>query len=54
MRLTIAQQWAGNGFNLRIGAGPEYSMISGKDLDSEVINASGWLPAADLAVYWIL
>jgi hypothetical protein len=54
MRLTLAQQWAGNGFNLRVGAGPEYSMISGKDLDSEDISASGWLPAADLALYWIL
>ena len=54
MRLTLSQQWSGYGFNLRVGAGPEYSMISGKDLDSEDISASGWLPAADLSLYWIL
>ena len=54
MRLTLSQQWAGNGFNLRVGAGPEFSIIDGVDLDSEVIKTSGWLPAADLALYWIL
>jgi hypothetical protein len=54
MRATLAQQWAGDGFNLRIGAGPQYAMFSGQDLDGEEIKTAGWLPAADFAIYWIL
>lgn len=54
MRLTIAQEWASDGFHLRIGGGPQYALLSGQDLDGEKIEAAGWLPAADFAVYWIL
>ncbi|MEI6397924.1 MAG: hypothetical protein WCO71_04045 [Pseudomonadota bacterium] len=54
MRFTLAQQWNANGFNLRLGGGPQYSMLSGKDLDGEDIKTAGWLPAADFAMYWIL
>jgi hypothetical protein len=54
VRLTLAQQWSADGFNLRLGGGPQYSMLSGKDLDGEDIKAAGWLPAADFAIYWIL
>jgi hypothetical protein len=54
LRLTLAQQWTADGFNLRVGGGPQYSMLSGKDLDGEDIKAAGWLPAADFAIYWVL
>ena len=54
VRMTLAQQWAADGFNLRLGAGTQYSILSGNDLDGEKINDSGWLPAADFAMYWIL
>ena len=54
MRLTLAQQWNADGFNLRLGGGPQYAMLSGKDLDGEDIKTAGWLPAADFAMYWIL
>jgi hypothetical protein len=52
-RLTLAQHWAADGLNLRLGAGPQYSVLSGKDLDDKPINANRWLPAADLAIYWV-
>jgi hypothetical protein len=52
-RLTVAQHWTADGLNLRLGAGPQYSILSGHDLDDKPINATRWLPAADLAVYWI-
>lgn len=52
-RLTVAQHWTTDGLNLRLGAGPQYTILSGKDLDDEPLNATRWLPAADLAVYWI-
>jgi hypothetical protein len=52
-RITLAQHWVADGLNLRLGAGPQYSILSGRDLDDQPINATRWLPAADLAVYWI-
>ena len=52
-RITLAQQWTADGLNLRLGAGPQYAVLSGKDLDDEPINASRWMPAADLAIYWV-
>lgn len=52
-RLTLAQHWTADGLNLRLGAGPQYSVLSGKDLDEKPINATRWLPAADLAIYWV-
>jgi len=54
VRLTLAQHWSTDGFNLRLGAGPQYAVLSGKDLDDENVNASGWLPTADFAIYWVL
>ena len=54
LRLTLAQQWEADGFNIRLGGGPQYAVLSGHDLDGETIKAAGWLPAADFAVYWIL
>jgi hypothetical protein len=54
LRMTLAQQWSADGFNIRMGGGPQYSMLSGQDLDGEAIKTAGWLPAADLAIYWIL
>lgn len=52
-RITLAQHWVADGLNLRLGAGPQYSILSGRDLDDKPINATRWLPAADLAVYWV-
>jgi hypothetical protein len=52
-RITLAQHWVADGLNLRLGAGPQYSILSGSDLDDKPINATRWLPAADLAVYYI-
>jgi hypothetical protein len=52
-RVTLAQHWAADGLHLRLGAGPQYSILSGQDLDKKEINTTRWLPAADLAVYWI-
>jgi hypothetical protein len=53
IRMTLAQQWGLDQFHLRLGAGPQYSILSGKDLDGEEIKAAGFLPAADLAFFWI-
>lgn len=53
VRITIAQEWTLDHFHLRMGGGPQYAMLSGKDLDGEEIKAAGWLPAADLAVFWL-
>ena len=52
-RVTLAQHWTTDGLNLRLGAGPQYSILSGNDLDKKPINGNRWLPAADLAVYWV-
>ena len=54
VRITLAQHWSTDGFNLRLGAGPQYAVLSGKDLDDEELDASGWLPTADFAIYWVL
>ena len=54
VRITLAQQWSADGFNVRLGGGPQYAMLSGRDLDGEIIKTAGWLPAADFALYWIL
>ena len=52
-RITIAQEWILDHFHLRIGGGPQYAIFSGKDLDGEDIKTAGWIPAGDLAVYWV-
>lgn len=53
VRVTIAQEWILDHFHLRMGGGPQYAMLSGKDLDGEQISTAGWLPAADLALFWL-
>jgi hypothetical protein len=53
-RVTLAQHWAADGLNIRLGAGPQYSVLSGKDLDDKPINGTRWLPAADLAILGLL
>jgi hypothetical protein len=53
VRITIAQEWVLDHFHMRLGGGPQYAMLSGKDLDGEEIKAAGWLPAADLALFWL-
>ena len=52
VRVTVAEQWTLDQFRLRIGGGPQYSMLSGKDLDGEEIKSAGLLPAGDIAFYW--
>lgn len=54
LRLTAAQEWRVNSFNIRIGFGINYSVISGTDLDDEKIDDSGVTPIADLDFYWII
>lgn len=52
VRITLAQHWNSNGLNIRIGGGPQYALLSGKDLDGEEVKTAGWLPAGDFALYW--
>lgn len=53
VRVTIAQEWVLDHFHMRMGGGPQFAMLSGKDLDGEDIKTAGWLPAADLALFWL-
>lgn len=52
-RITLSQEWVLDHFHLRMGGGPQYAMLSGKDLDGEDIKTAGWIPAADLALFWV-
>ena len=40
-RLTGAHQWIWPSFQIRLGAGLQYFILSGKDLDGELIDAAG-------------
>ena len=51
-RLTIGHQWIWTSFQMRMGLGPQYYVVTGTDLDAEVINQSGWTPASDISFYW--
>lgn len=51
-RLTLAHQWIWTNFQMRLGIGTQYFVMSGQDLDSETADQSGWLPASDIAFYW--
>lgn len=53
VRVTVAQEWVLDHFHMRLGGGPQFAMLSGKDLDGEDIKTAGWLPAADLALFWL-
>ena len=54
MRLTASQQWLWSQFQLRVGLGLQYIVISGRDLDRETIDEAAVLPATELKFYWIL
>ncbi len=51
-RLTVAHQWIWSNFQMRLGVGAQYYVLSGRDLDDELIDESGVLPASDIAFYW--
>jgi len=51
-RLTVGHQWIWTNFQMRMGLGPQYYVVTGTDLDAEVINQSGWTPASDISFYW--
>lgn len=51
-RLTTAHQWVWSSFQMRLGIGLQYFVMSGKDLDGEQIDAAGVQPASDISFYW--
>lgn len=53
-RLTAAHQWIWASFQMRLGVGLQYYVLSGNDLDGEEIDDSGVQPASDIAFYWRL
>lgn len=52
LRLTAAHQWIWSTFQMRLGVGLQYYVMSGSDLDGEKIDESGVQPASDIAFYW--
>jgi hypothetical protein len=53
-RLTAAHQWVFTTFQIRLGVGVQYYVLSGRDLDGEAIDEAGVQPASDIAFYWRL
>lgn len=51
-RLTVAHHWIWTYFQMRLGVGMQYYVVSGRDLDDEQIDAGGVLPASDIGFYW--
>lgn len=51
-RLTGAQQWIWDNFQIRLGIGLQYVVVNGVDLDGEKIDETGVLPASDIDFYW--
>ena len=51
-RLTVAQHWIFDKFQFRLGGGFQYLEVSGRDLDDEKVEESGWAPATDVVFYW--
>jgi len=51
-RLTAAHQWIWPVFQIRLGAGLQYFVLSGRDLDGELIDTAGFQPASDVTFYW--
>ena len=51
-RLTLAHQWIWPAFQMRLGVGAQYYVMSGQDLDGETADQAGWQPASDVAFYW--
>jgi hypothetical protein len=52
IRLTAAQQWIWENFQMRLGIGMQYVVVTGRDLDRELIDEAGFLPASDIKFYW--
>ncbi len=53
-RLTAAHHWIWTKFQMRLGVGVQYYVITGDDLDGEKIDEAGVGPASDIVFYWIL
>lgn len=53
-RLTAAHHWIWTKFQMRLGVGVQYYVVSGNDLDGEKIDEAGIGPASDIVFYWIL
>ena len=51
-RLTAAHHWIWPHFQMRLGVGLQYYVVSGRDLDGEQIDAAGVQPASDIGFYW--
>lgn len=51
-RLTAAHQWIWSSFQMRLGIGVQYVVLSGRDLDGEKIDEAGVQPASDISFYW--
>lgn len=51
-RLTVAHQWIWSTFQMRLGVGAQYYVLSGYDLDDEKIDEAGMQPASDIGFYW--
>jgi hypothetical protein len=51
-RLTIAHQWIWDSFQMKIGVGTQYFVMTGKDLDGVLVDDSGVQPASDIGFYW--
>lgn len=51
-RLTTAHQWVWSSFQMRLGVGLQYFVMTGRDLDGEKIEAAGVQPASDISFYW--
>jgi hypothetical protein len=51
-RLTMAHQWIWNTFQMRVGIGTQYYVMTGRDLDGVKVDDSGVQPASDIAFYW--
>ncbi len=51
-RLTVAHQWIWSSFQMRVGIGTQYYVMTGRDLDEIKIDDSGVQPASDIAFYW--
>lgn len=52
--ISLSQQWRGPRVGFRIGVGVLYQVISGRDLDDEVVDDGRFLPTADLDFFVFL
>ncbi len=54
LRVTVGQEWRVGRFNFRLGLGILYQVLSGTDLDGELVDDAGFMPIGDFDFYWIL